>query len=133
MSEVRDLTGILDAPLVDEELAWDHAMEISGSIYRRMKQLGLRKKDLAEKMGVSPARISRILKGEQSMTLATLARLETALEMDMSQGFSHPQIRKSKQPSCTIIPFETLTSKRAIAVQPATIFMKESQQWAEAN
>lgn len=43
--------------------------------------------------GVSPARVSHVLKGEQNMTLATLARLETVLDLDMAIGFSRPRIR----------------------------------------
>lgn len=96
MTEKKSPEDLLSEPLSSEELAWDHAMEISGSVYRRMQELGLKGKDLAERLGVSPARISRILKGEQSMTLATLARLETALDMDMAQGFSHPAKRSSE-------------------------------------
>ena len=123
MSEMKDLSWLWDVPLSDEDLAWDHAMEISGSVYRRMKQLGMKNKDLAEKMGVSPARISRIIKGEQSMTLTTLARLETALDMDMSQGFSHPQPRETQKSSCIIIPFPG-GDRRGDAVQPSTVFLE---------
>lgn len=109
MTEEKNLEDLLNEPLSSEELAWDHAMEISGSVYERMQELGLKGKDLAERLGVSPARISRILKGEQSMTLATLARLETALDMDMAQGFSHPVKRSPEQRRCLIVPFPERT------------------------
>ena len=36
------------------------------------------------------SRISRILSGEQSMTLRTIARLETALDFKLSDGFKNP-------------------------------------------
>lgn len=84
------LNWLDDIKLDSEELAWDHAMDISGAVFRRMKELGLRKKDLAQRMGVKPARISRILSGEQSMTLRTIARLETALDFKLSDGFKNP-------------------------------------------
>lgn len=125
MNDANDLSWILEEPLSDEDLAWDHTMEISGSVYRRMRQLGMKSKDLAEKMGVSPARVSRILKGEQSMTLSTLARLETALGMDMSQGFSRPRVRKADSLSCLIIPFPG-TKRRRHSVRPESVFVKES-------
>lgn len=123
MSETKDLSWLLREPLHDEDLAWDHAMEISGSVYRRMKQLGMRNKDLAEKMGVSPARVSRIIKGEQSMTLTTLARLETALDMDMSYGFSHPRPREMRKPNCIIIPFPS-EGRRGAVIQPSSVFLE---------
>lgn len=105
MTDNTSLERLMNEKLSSEELAWDHAMEISGSVYRRMQELGLKSKDLAARMGVSPARVSRILSGEQSMTLSTLARLETALELDMSQGFSHPVATPAPQHRCLIIPF----------------------------
>ncbi len=110
MTKKKSPEDLLNEPLSSEELAWDHAMEISGSVYERMQELGLKGKDLAERLGVSPARISRILKGEQSMTLTTLARLETALDMDMAQGFSHPVKRSPEQRRATSFSEHTDTA-----------------------
>ena len=105
MTEEKSLEWLWDVPLTSEELAWDHAMEISGTIFQRMQDLGMKKKDLAERMGVSPARISHILSGEQNLTLSTLARLETALGINMAEGFSHPAELHGAQSHCVIIPF----------------------------
>ena len=83
------LKNLLDSKLTPEDLAWDHAMEISAAVYSRMKELNLKKKDLANKMGVNPSQVTKILKGEQSITLRTLAKLEVALDFDLSSGFSY--------------------------------------------
>ena len=110
MSENRgSLEWLLETKLDPEDLAWDHAMEISGSIYKRMQELGLKGKDLADLMGVTPARVSRILSGEQSMTLKTLARLESALDMNMAEGFRHPKVDETREPdTCKIIQYAAI-------------------------
>lgn len=105
----RNLEWLLEKKLNPEDLAWDHAMEISASIYKRMQELGLKGKDLADLMGVTPARVSRILGGEQSMTLKTLARLESALNMNMAEGFRHPKADETRAPeTCKIIQYAAI-------------------------
>ena len=126
-SGVRDFEWLLEERLSPDDLAWDHAMEISATVYKRMKALGLKNKDLADKMGVTPARISRILSGEQSMTLKTLARLENALDMDLSAGFSRPTLASESVTGCQIIKFENIctSERRAIPLVPDVIDVKE--------
>lgn len=91
MREGKSLQHLLDVKLPPEAMAWEHAMDISGSVYKRMKQLGLKKQDLANRMSVTPAQITKILTGSQNMTLKTIAKLESALDFDLSHGFSHPK------------------------------------------
>ena len=74
------------------DLAWDHAMDISGSIYARLNELGMSKKRLADALGVTPGRVSQIIKGDPGMTLKTLAKIEAALGIRFDQGFTyHPE------------------------------------------
>ena len=56
-----------------------------------MKELGMSKQGLAERMGVSPAQVTKIIKGNQNMTLKTIAKLECALDMDITYGFRNPK------------------------------------------
>ena len=70
-----------------DELAWDHAMDISGSVYARLEELSLSNKDLATKLGVTPGRVSQILKGYPGMSLKMLAKLEIALDFRLDGGF----------------------------------------------
>ena len=44
------------------DLAWDHAMDISGSVYTRLKELKMTQSELAKRMGVTPGRITQIFK-----------------------------------------------------------------------
>ena len=48
-------------------------------IYELMKEKGLSQKDVAEKMGKTPAEVSRWLKGEHNLTLRSLAKLQVVL------------------------------------------------------
>ena len=82
--------------ILPDDLAWDHAMDISGSVYARLKELGMSKKDLAAKLGVSAGRVSQIIKGYPGMSLKMLAKLEVALGFRLDAGFSYP----GKSPSC---------------------------------
>lgn len=72
-----------------DELAWDHAMDISGSVYDRLKELSMSNKDLAAKLGVTPGRVSQILKGYPGMSLKMLAKLEIALDFRLDRGFRY--------------------------------------------
>ena len=85
------LEYLLNEKLPPEDMAYSHSLDISGSVYRRMKELGISKSELAERMGVSPAQITKIIKGNQNMTLKTIAKLEYALDMNMSYGFDDPK------------------------------------------
>lgn len=94
----ESLEYLLDHPVTPETLAWEHSLDISATVYKRMKALGIKSKDLAKSMGVSASFVSRLLSGEQNITLQTLAKLECALGIDMSSGFS--QHNQTKNNNC---------------------------------
>lgn len=76
--------------LTTEDLLWMHSLDLSISICTRMEELGLTKKELAEKAGMKPSGLSRIISGEQNMTLSTIAKLERALDIRFDSGFRYP-------------------------------------------
>lgn len=76
-----------DSVISPEDLAWDHAMDISGSIYQRLRELRMSQSELAARLGVSAGRVSQIIKGDPGMSLRLLARLETALDFRLDTGF----------------------------------------------
>ena len=84
-----NLASIPEGELSPEELAWDHAMDISGSIYSRLAELGMSKKEFAEALGVSAGRVSQIIKGDPGLTLRSLARIEAALSFRLDSGFRY--------------------------------------------
>ncbi len=73
--------------ITPEDLALDHRMDISGSIYTRMRELGMTQNDLAKKTGMDRSQISRIITGQQNMTLLSLSKLEVALAFRLDSGF----------------------------------------------
>lgn len=92
MREYENGIGLADYLSVKpdaEDLAWEHAMDIAASIYSRLKELSMTQKELADILGVSPGRVSRIIKGEPGMTIRTLAKIETALGLSLSSSFSY--------------------------------------------
>ena len=52
---------------------------ISDIIYNRLQELGMSKKEFAQKVGTSPAAVSRWIGGGQNFTLSTLARISSVL------------------------------------------------------
>lgn len=51
-----------------------------------LKAQGLSQKDLAEKMNVSPQQVSKIIKGQENLTLETITNLEHALGIQIISG-----------------------------------------------
>ncbi len=57
------------------------AFDISVQIYRQMRKLGINKKELAEKLNVSKAYVTQLLKGKSNMTIETMVKIAEALNM----------------------------------------------------
>ena len=72
-----------------EELAWDHRMDISASVYARMKELGVTKTELAKMLGVDKSQVTRLIKGKRNLTLQTIAEIEHALKFRLDAGFKY--------------------------------------------
>jgi ribosome-binding protein aMBF1 (putative translation factor) len=52
---------------------------IAVKVLDALKNQGLTQKDLAERLNVSPQQISKIVRGEENLTLETITNLELAL------------------------------------------------------
>lgn len=55
---------------------------------KRMAELGLTQRMLAEKMNCSQQYISSVLKGEKNMSLETICKIENALGIDIIKGLN---------------------------------------------
>ena len=64
--------------------------EVAAKLRHRMKQNGLLVKDLAERLGVSVANVSRSLSGSQNLTIDQLYRLADAVEASLVLGLAAP-------------------------------------------
>lgn len=67
-----------------EGKAWlKKSRQIALSVLYYLEQKGMKKKDLAEKMGVEPSYVVRFLKGKENFSLGTIAKIEEALGVDL--------------------------------------------------
>ncbi|MBI2767624.1 MAG: helix-turn-helix transcriptional regulator [Chloroflexi bacterium] len=63
-------------------------IEIGEAIVARMKELGLNRSQLAERMGVSRARVTQVLRGSDNLTLKTLVAVAHALDASFTTRLS---------------------------------------------
>lgn len=75
--------GVAESPRLayEEELLRGEAVEMVGGM---LKELGISQRELAQRLGVGEARVSRILSGRENATLGTLASLGHALGLRLA-------------------------------------------------
>ena len=75
---------ISQAQFFKDNWSWlKYSYAVALKVRRRMKDMGITQKELAEKMECSQQHISVLLGGKANMTLETLAKLEQALSFDL--------------------------------------------------
>lgn len=60
-----------------------YSQRIAMMMLERMEVLGLTQKSLAERMGCSQQYISKVLKGTENLSIETISKIESALELDI--------------------------------------------------
>ena len=70
-------------------------LDVTEGIVKRMIEQGVRRTDLAERLGTSRAYVTKLLDGQENMTLKTLVRVANALEMKVDAKFV-PRERAAK-------------------------------------
>ncbi len=67
-----------------EKKEWQkHSQKIAIKILRAIREKNIKQKDLAEIIGVSPQQINKIVKGNENLTLQTIAKIEKALNIEL--------------------------------------------------
>ncbi len=67
-----------------ENEAWlEHSFKIAVRILSTLRSKSMTQKELAEKMGVSPQQVNKIVKGKENLSLETIAKLEKVLEIKL--------------------------------------------------
>lgn len=79
----------VETQIDDEMLAL--LTQVINEINWYMRERGLTRAELAERMGVSPGRVSQILGGGENLTLRTLAALSTALDARFEIRLTSPK------------------------------------------
>ena len=62
-----------------------YSRKIAIKVAVSMKRQGLSRQDVADRMGCSPQYISKLLKGEENLSLETICKLEDALNIAILQ------------------------------------------------
>lgn len=60
-----------------------YSQRIAMMMLDRMEELGFTQKSLATKMGCSQQYISRVLKGTENLSIETISKIESALELEI--------------------------------------------------
>lgn len=86
-----------------ENVAAKMALDFEASVFLRLKELGMKRKDLADLLNVSPAAISKSLSEDSNLTLKTMAKIAVALGCEISPiylksvaGVSHVEEKELK-------------------------------------
>jgi transcriptional regulator with XRE-family HTH domain len=68
--------------------------DIAIRISNRLREIGLTKADLADRLGVSRPTVTQMLNGDNNFTIKTLAKLSVALDLSIEQivGYERPMI-----------------------------------------
>ena len=60
-----------------------YSQRIAMMMLDRMEELGMTQKSLATKMGCSQQYISKVLKGTENLSIETISKIESALELEI--------------------------------------------------
>lgn len=80
----RELAASKDTP--EYELEW-LLLEVEEAIHTSMEARGMSRSELAERLGTSRAFVTKLLGGQENLTLKTLVRVANALEMKVETKF----------------------------------------------
>lgn len=87
----------------------DQSAKIALNILEALNEKGWSQKRLAEEMGVSSQQVNKIVKGNQNLTFETIAKIETALKIDLVQIIDYRREASFKKPA--IAAFRQSTEK----------------------
>lgn len=72
-----------DAEQAEEFWVAGAILELTEEVVRRMEAEGVSRAELARRLGTSPAYVTKLLRGNANLTLATMVRLARALESEL--------------------------------------------------
>jgi len=94
------------------------------AIRRCIREKGISQSQLAERLGVSQAYISKLLKYNQNLTIRSLAELAEALDMEWEQPHLVPKATRIRFPDFDELSFDNmqeLRKKHAESVQDSVL------------
>lgn len=83
------------------------SQEIALKVLERLEEFGWTQKDLAEKMGVTPQYVNKIVRGKENFTLEMQIKLQTILDIPILATYYEDKLRKLEES----IQFDTIEEK----------------------
>ncbi len=68
---------------IENERWLDKSAKIALMILRTLREKGIKQVDLAAKLGITPQQISKIVKGQENLTLETISKIEAVLGVEL--------------------------------------------------
>lgn len=127
----------VDEPLKPsfENVAAKMALDFEVEVFMRLKKLGLKRKDLAQLLGVSPAAVSKLLSEDSNMTLKTMAKVAVALGCEVAPirleevgDVRYADLDDDNATATVLVPKET-----ALAASNSGIFTMDASASGSAN
>jgi len=108
-------------PSIEQEIEYRKLIAVE-ELLQFMKREGINRVELAERMGVPPSRITKMLSGDSNLTIDTLVRAGRAVGADLAQTF----VPKGHRVSWLHYP-KGRSGKRATSFSPAEDLKKVPQ------
>ena len=71
-------------------------LDINEQLIAMMERLGVKRSELAKRLGVSRAHITQVLEGQPNITVKTLCKIATAVGLDIKVEFTLPSAAGNK-------------------------------------
>ena len=72
-------------------------LEFTEDVVREMERQGITRTELAQRLGATPAYVTKILRGKVNFTLATMVRLARALDAELQVQLAGPTLATAKR------------------------------------
>jgi transcriptional regulator with XRE-family HTH domain len=80
----QDESWLQEANQRQENRGWlKHSQKIAVKVLRTIREKGIKQKELALMLGVSPQQVNKIVKGKENLTIETIFKLENALGVSL--------------------------------------------------
>lgn len=94
-----DMASLWAESMSDKDFSFDiKAQSVSTDLVRAISELGFSQSDLAQKLGWSPSRVSRVLHGSANLTLRTLHEFASVLGLEVDVIYRRAGENKPPQP-----------------------------------
>ena len=87
------------------------SQDIALAIHYHLRQSGMSQKSLAEKLGVSPTYVAKLLKGNENLTLETISKVQEVIGRELV-SVCRPYEHTEEATPCTLAPTKFTSRSR---------------------